>query len=114
MAVAVFGMQDGREKFGKLVKNVFAETSTNKFDLNATGPLSGYNVSDKVNKVVSPKSSVKGGEVHKSVENDDELERLRMENAKLMKMLEENEKMKNDKVTEKDGAGMCSTTCNIF
>ena len=48
LAVAVFGMQDGREKFGKKLKNAFVnkDADKNKINLNATGNLS-LNQSDK-------------------------------------------------------------------
>lgn len=110
LAVAVYGMQDGREKFGKALKNVFGEKDQNK---SISGNQSG---------VVSPKNADKNmlgdQEPHVCEVNkiaDDELEKLRIENAKLLKMLEDKEKLTaNDKVSGKDGCGVCSTTCTIF
>ena len=52
--------------------------------------------------------------IQKLEEATGEIEALLMENEKLIKMLEEREKIANEKVGEKDGCGVCSTTCNIF
>lgn len=66
ITVAVYGMQDGREKFKEL---------SNPDGSNANRRKS--------------RMSVSGGHVHDEATCDNELERLKQENARLMKLLGE-------------------------
>lgn len=88
LAVAVYGMQDGREKLIKKDAKV-----------------------DEKSQELAVKKQIGA-----SIEIE-ELEKLRMENAKLMKMLDERCKDPNhnhDARLVAENEGFCAVTCNLF
>lgn len=89
ITVAVYGMQDGREKFAKL-KGILP---TNKPAEMKPG-------------IQQPADATLGSNTVVANKDDEELDQLRQENLKLMKMLEQSKTGKDE--------GMCTVTCNIF
>jgi len=107
LAVAVYGMQDGREKFAKL-KNAFSDNKDKAENNDADEKI------NEGNRILSGNSIANSNQSKPAAAgkfDDSELEKLRLENQKLMKMLAEKEKQTTQEVSKE---GCSCVTCTIF